>query len=100
MTKTNTVMQMTKIRYLKLRKSELKGNIESLLRRAALVNEQEKHARPDFIFVSKEDARIMQRNCDPWTWFNIGPSTVLKHVVRPGYALIIEDLHVPSIAKV
>jgi hypothetical protein len=78
-----------KVRYLKLRKSELKGDLEALLRRAELVTD--KTARPDCIFISKQDSDVMSRNCDPWSWLNLGPSSVLEDVIKPGYALIIED---------
>lgn len=88
---------MIRVAYLKLKKSELKGDIESLLRRASLLDEATRSARPESIFISKEDARVMRRNCDPWTWLNIGPSSLLEKVVKPGYALIIEGANVSAI---
>lgn len=88
---------MIKVAYLKIKKSELKGDVESLLRRASLVDEATKTARPESIFISKEDAMVMSRNCNPWTWLNIGPSSLLEEVIRPGYALIIEGADVSLI---
>ena len=78
------------VRYLKIRKKELMGDIESLLDRAGLVDSHTKMARPDKIFISKEDARILRRNVGPTTYLNIGPSTLLEEVIRPGYALVLE----------
>ncbi len=80
---------------IKLRKTELKGDIEALLYRAGLIDSSTNEAHPERIFVSSDDERVMRRNVDPMIWLNIGPSSMLGNVIKPGYALVIAPQNEP-----
>lgn len=78
---------MNNLKVIKLRKSDLKGNIVALLKRAGLVYKN--IAIPQNIFISEQDAKVMRRNTDMFTWLNLGPSELLGKAIKPGYAIVI-----------
>lgn len=95
------------LKVMKLRKSDY-ANLESLLKRAGLVDEGSSRAYPENLFVSKQDAKKFIREISrafkkeyPYLsqkkiktavgmyWLNLGPSEALVEAVKPGYALVL-----------
>lgn len=81
-----------RIRVIKLRRSDLKGDILGLLERVGLVNNKTNSTSPERILISKQDAATMRRNLkgQDMYWLNFGPSEAAADALKPGYAIVIE----------
>lgn len=96
------------LKVMKLKKSDY-SNLEGLLKRAGLVDDESKRAFPQRIFISKCDSKKFIKEITktfkkeyPYLntnkiktsvgmyWLNLGPSEAVDVAVKPGYALILE----------